>query len=65
MVLLLCLLWGAIFGEIGKRLPIFNKYIGGAPIYDISGLQLILSMLAYLREKKFGAISNMWIKQLP
>lgn len=21
---------GAIFGEIGKRLPIFNKYIGGA-----------------------------------
>ncbi|MBF8999112.1 MULTISPECIES: citrate/sodium symporter CitS [Vibrio] len=23
---------GAIFGEIGKRLPIFNKYIGGAPV---------------------------------
>ncbi|SHO55185.1 citrate/sodium symporter CitS [Vibrio quintilis] len=23
---------GALFGEIGKRLPIFNKYIGGAPV---------------------------------
>ncbi|ENM5916810.1 citrate/sodium symporter CitS [Vibrio mimicus] len=23
---------GAIFGEVGKRLPIFNKYIGGAPV---------------------------------
>lgn len=23
---------GAIFGEIGKKLPIFNKYIGGAPV---------------------------------
>lgn len=23
---------GAIFGEMGKRLPIFNKYIGGAPV---------------------------------
>lgn len=23
---------GAVFGEIGKRLPIFNKYIGGAPV---------------------------------
>lgn len=23
---------GAIFGEIGNRLPIFNKYIGGAPV---------------------------------
>ncbi|ASA54376.1 citrate/sodium symporter CitS [Vibrio gazogenes] len=23
---------GAIFGEFGKRLPIFNKYIGGAPV---------------------------------
>ncbi|SUG68033.1 Citrate-sodium symporter [Salmonella enterica subsp. enterica] len=31
---------GAIFGEIGKRLPIFNKYIGGAPVYDISGCSL-------------------------
>jgi len=24
--------FGAIFGEIGQRLPIFNKYIGGAPV---------------------------------
>jgi CCS family citrate carrier protein len=24
--------FGALFGEIGKRLPIFNKYIGGAPV---------------------------------
>lgn len=24
--------FGAIFGEIGKRLPLFNKYIGGAPV---------------------------------
>ena len=24
--------FGAIFGEIGKRLPYFNKYIGGAPV---------------------------------
>ncbi len=23
---------GALFGELGKRLPIFNKYIGGAPV---------------------------------
>ncbi|AEX23850.1 MULTISPECIES: citrate/sodium symporter CitS [unclassified Vibrio] len=23
---------GAIFGELGNRLPIFNKYIGGAPV---------------------------------
>ena len=23
---------GAIFGEIGNRLPLFNKYIGGAPV---------------------------------
>lgn len=23
---------GALFGEIGNRLPIFNKYIGGAPV---------------------------------
>ncbi|MDF4534382.1 2-hydroxycarboxylate transporter family protein, partial [Vibrio parahaemolyticus] len=23
---------GAIFGELGKRLPIFNNYIGGAPV---------------------------------
>jgi len=23
---------GSLFGELGKRLPIFNKYIGGAPV---------------------------------
>ncbi|MGL4380539.1 MAG: citrate/sodium symporter CitS [Vibrio sp.] len=23
---------GALFGEVGKRLPIFNRYIGGAPV---------------------------------
>ncbi|NQZ48648.1 MAG: 2-hydroxycarboxylate transporter family protein [Moritella sp.] len=23
---------GAVFGELGKRIPIFNKYIGGAPV---------------------------------
>jgi Na+/citrate or Na+/malate symporter len=33
---------GAIFGEIGKRLPIFNKYIGGAPV-------MIFLVAAYFR----------------
>lgn len=42
---------GAIFGEIGKRLPIFNKYIGGAPVM-IFPSPLISFTQAFLPKKK-------------
>lgn len=52
---------GAIFGEIGKRLPIFNKYIGGAPV-------MIFTVAAYFvyagifTQKEIDAISNVMDK---
>lgn len=42
---------GALFGEIGKRLPIFNKYIGGAPVM-IFRWRLISSMPVFSRRKR-------------
>ncbi len=52
---------GAIFGEIGKRLPIFNKYIGGAPVM-IFRWRLILSMPVFLRRKKSMLSATLWIR---
>lgn len=48
---------GALFGEIGKRLPIFNKYIGGAPVM----IFLVAAYFVYagiFTQKEIDAISN-------
>lgn len=52
---------GAIFGEIGKRLPIFNKYIGGAPVM-IFWWRLISSTPVFLRRKKSMLSATLWIR---
>lgn len=52
---------GAIFGEIGKRLPIFNKYIGGAPVM----IFLVAAYFVYagiFTQKEIDAISNVMDK---
>lgn len=52
---------GAIFGEIGKRLPIFNKYIGGAPVM----IFLVATYFVYagiFTQKEIDAISNVMDK---
>lgn len=52
---------GAIFGEIGKRLPIFNKYIGGAPVM----IFLVAAYFIYagiFTQKEIDAISNVMDK---
>ncbi|WP_058912192.1 citrate/sodium symporter CitS [Entomohabitans teleogrylli] len=54
-----CLMFiiGAIFGEIGKRLPVFNKYIGGAPVM----IFLVAAWFVYagiFSEKEVQAITN-------
>ncbi|ECJ9597704.1 citrate/sodium symporter CitN [Salmonella enterica] len=51
----------AIFGEIGKRLPIFNKYIGGAPVM----IFLVAAYFVYagiFTQKEIDAISNVMDK---
>lgn len=48
---------GAIFGEIGKRLPLFNKYIGGAPVM----IFLVAAYFVYagiFTQKEIDAITN-------
>ncbi|PLR41084.1 citrate/sodium symporter CitN [Chimaeribacter californicus] len=48
---------GALFGEIGKRLPIFNKYIGGAPVM----IFLVAAWFVYagiFTEKEIKTITN-------
>lgn len=48
---------GAVFGEIGKRLPIFNKYIGGAPVL----IFLVAAWFVYagiFTQKEIDAINN-------
>jgi Na+/citrate or Na+/malate symporter len=50
-----------IFGEIGKRLPIFNKYIGGAPVM----IFLVAAYFVYagiFTQKEIDAISNVMDK---
>lgn len=52
---------GAIFGEIGKRLPIFNKYIGGAPVM----IFLVAAYFVYagiFTQKEIDTISNVMDK---
>ena len=52
---------GAIFGEIGKRLPIFNKYIGGAPVM----IFLVAAYFVYagiFTQKEIDAITNVMDK---
>ncbi len=48
---------GAVFGEIGKRLPVFNKYIGGAPVL----IFLVAAWFVYagiFTQKEITAINN-------
>lgn len=48
---------GAIFGEIGKRLPLFNKYIGGAPVM----IFLVAAYFVYagiFTQKEIDTITN-------
>ncbi|WJV62026.1 2-hydroxycarboxylate transporter family protein [Pectobacteriaceae bacterium CE70] len=52
---------GAIFGEIGKRLPLFNKYIGGAPVM----IFLVAAWMVYANiftKNEIAAISNVMEK---
>ena len=52
---------GAVFGEIGKRLPIFNKYIGGAPVM----IFLVAAYFVYagiFTQKEIEAITNVMDK---
>ncbi|WP_061707928.1 citrate/sodium symporter CitS [Pseudenterobacter timonensis] len=52
---------GAIFGEIGKRLPLFNKYIGGAPVM----IFLVAAYFVYagiFTQKEIDAITNVMDK---
>ena len=52
---------GAAFGEIGKRLPIFNKYIGGAPVM----IFLVAAYFVYagiFTQKEIDAITNVMDK---
>ena len=52
---------GAVFGEIGKRLPIFNKYIGGAPVM----IFLVAAYFVYagiFTQKEIDAITNVMDK---
>jgi CCS family citrate carrier protein len=52
---------GALFGEIGKRLPIFNKYIGGAPVM----IFLVAAWFVYagiFTQKEIDTISNVMDK---
>lgn len=52
---------GAMFGEIGKRLPVFNKYIGGAPVM----IFLVAAWFVYagiFTQKEIDTISNVMDK---
>jgi CCS family citrate carrier protein len=49
--------FGAIFGELGKRIPIFNKYIGGAPVMIFLVAAWFVHM-GLLSEKEITTVSN-------
>jgi CCS family citrate carrier protein len=48
---------GALFGEIGKRLPIFNKYIGGAPVMIFLVAAWFVHM-GFLTDKEITIVSD-------
>jgi CCS family citrate carrier protein len=48
---------GAIFGEVGKRLPIFNKYIGGAPVMIFLVAAWFVQM-GWLTNKEISTVTN-------
>ncbi len=52
---------GALFGEIGKRLPIFNKYIGGAPIM-IFLVTAWLVHVGWLRQNEINTVTEVMKK---
>lgn len=54
---------GAIFGEIGKRLPIFNKYIGGAPVMIFLVAAWFVHM-GLLTQKEITAVSDVMKKPI-
>ncbi len=52
---------GAIFGEIGNRLPIFNKYIGGAPVMIFLVAAWLVHM-GWLTDNEIHTVSNVMKK---
>lgn len=52
---------GAIFGEIGNRLPIFNKYIGGAPVMVFLAAAWFVHM-GYLTNNEIETVTDIMKK---
>ncbi|WP_281647281.1 2-hydroxycarboxylate transporter family protein [Parendozoicomonas sp. Alg238-R29] len=56
--LAICLVIGAVLGEIGNRLPIWNKYIGGGPILVFLGAAGMVYM-GWLTDREITAITGL------
>ena len=56
--LAICLVIGAVLGEIGNRLPIWNKYIGGGPILVFLGAAGMVYM-GWLTDREVETITGL------